>query len=197
MGCQKQKKPEKQGLFVPPPTVQTDEFIQQDRQILGEIEEKFGVSADVVLEKLADLQKPLEKFHLAFRGYNVVSLPQSSPYKIIKRLYLDKSPMGSPFFLEVRAYENENLDEVKEWTLNLLTSDFEEILGKEYPVFLGRGDRNQEQYDPSHGFSVKDRGIFVAFLEDEGTVYVLYADGPWETFEQHKEELLSVIPDRN
>jgi len=170
-----------------------DPYILQDQRILENIE----LPAEQVIAKLNEIQKPLEKFDLTFpnHGYNVISLPESSPYKIIKRLYLDQTPLGSPFYLEVRRYDKSNTTQIKEWTLSLLTSPFQEIPGKKYPAFLGRGDRNQELYDPSHGFSVADRGIFTAFIEDETTLFILYADAPWETFEPHLQTLLSVIPD--
>jgi len=196
LGCQKEKRQEKRGLTLPEPTVCTDSYIAQDQKALDEIEERFGIPAEDVLAKLDEIQKPLEKFHLNFpdRGYNVVSLPESSPYRIVKRLYLDRTPLGSPFFLEVRRYDK-NLGQAQAWTLSLLSTPFKEIPHKKYPTYLGRGNRNQDLYDPSHGFSVTDRGIFTSFIDDGAALYVLYADAPWETFEPHLVTLLNVIPD--
>ncbi len=198
VGCDREKRTPVTSLAVPSPSVQTDAFIIQDQAALKEIEAQFGLSPDTVAAKLAELQKPLEKFDLAFpeNGYNVISLPETPSYRIIKRTYLGLTPLGSPFFLEVRAYPGARLDEVRDWYMKLLTSrsDFLKIAQKKYPTYLGRGDRNRSQYDPSHGFSVEDRGIFVSFIEDDNVLYVLYADAPYETFKKHKEALVDVIP---
>ena len=212
-GCRRetQKKEERDRFPVVPPSVVesgkgpwlglqsneivVDDFVLQDQRALAEIEQKFGLSADKVIKILLDIQKPLDKFGLLFPTdrYSVLTIPDSQyEFKVVKRIYLNKTPLGSPVFLDVRKFDSK--EGVQDWHFGLIHGEFERIEGRRYPVFVGRGDHNQEQYDPSHGFSVKDRGLFLAFIEDGDKLYVLYADAPWETLEKHKNELISVVP---
>lgn len=197
--------------IVPPPIVETargpwlekqspkivvDDFILGDLKALWELEVKYGIKGGIVIEKLLDLQKPLDELDLNFpeEWYSVLCIPEiCNRFKVIKRLYFDKTPLGTPVFCDVRHCFGDP-EEVKKWHLSLLEEDFEKVDGRSFPVFLGRGDRNQEVYDPSHGFSVLDRGILLSFIETGDAFYVLYVDVPWEVFEKHRDKLLSVVP---
>jgi len=163
---------------------------------------------EMLIKEVEKVQSMIDTLQLNFpeNGYNVFNLPDQSyvttpfPFKLYKRLLLDETLYGMPFTLDVRVFEltdpEKEIDAIYHWHLNLLENPeecFVRFPSDRGVVLIGRGDRNTRHYDPSHGIATKDRGVYLAFLQSEGKFLVLYADAPWKTFKEHREDLLKIM----
>lgn len=128
--------------------------------------------------------------------YNVIFITESPEYTVkppglfhvYKRLYLDDSEMGIPFYLDVRVFQSEkvSLDEVINWHLQILDGEPEVLYQSDNRiVFKKMGCRERET---AHGFARGKRGLYADFLQSGDKLYVLYAETSLKTF--YKNETL-------
>ena len=140
---------------------------------------------DILIREYEHLEKEIAKLDLKLptNKYQVVMLPENT----YKRFYIDDTALGIPFYLDVKVHSlfgEGDIEKIKKWYWNLLKGGRESF--KPMGVgFIGHGDRNIEHFDPSHGFAVRDRGIYVSFYRLGNKMFVLYADAPWIDFEKH------------
>ncbi len=164
---------------------------------------------EIIISSLSCLQEELP-FTFPKSYYNVLSINEFAPlwcstpipFKVYKRLYLDETPLGTPFYLDVRKFpivEKSQIDEIITWHLDLFR-DPSVLIKQPVPqgvAFLGRGLRNVDK-DSSHGFAAEqgDRGLFLYFIQKEDALYLSIADAPWEIFEKHLSLFKSVLANK-
>ncbi len=159
--------------------------IVRDLERLDVVCTKAGMEPGLLITTLNRLQKQIP-FKLPDTFYSLICLPDTSPFHVYKRLYLGDTEMGMPFYLDVRVFELEEASahELIAWHLDLLEGGREELYRSENrAVYLSSGRRKR---DDAHGFEMGQRGLFVDFLEKEGRLFVLYAEGPLSTFREYQ-----------
>lgn len=173
----------------------------------------FELESEKIIQTIHRLQSPLTQLPFTFpeEYYSILNIPDASPgikstlmpYDIYKRIYLGDNALGLPFYLDVRVFsigpEDErqyHVDSILHWHLGLLEGGvkaFQRIPKKQGVLLIGKGIRNLEHFDNSHGFAVDERGVLLAFFAQENILYVLYADAPWVTFSQHKDLFFNLL----
>jgi hypothetical protein len=112
--------------------------------------------------------------------YQVLMLPKN----VYKRVYVDDTALGIPFYIDVKVYELSKKDEVIEWHWKVLKGG-KQAFENFKSGFIGRGDRDSDHYDPSHGLATRDRGVFLAFYPVGSKLFVVYSDAPWGDISKH------------
>lgn len=165
-----------------------------------------------ILQQIQTLQQPISQLGLSYpqQWYSLLNLPHTDSkhyplpidFQIHKRVYVDDNQWGMPVFLDLRVFQldqffyEERAQEVIQWHSKLLKETeafFRSYDGKNWTVLLGRGSYNKEHFDPSHGFSSEDRGIFIAYRRDADKLYLLFLDAPRDVFDKHQGTLMSII----
>lgn len=146
-----------------------------------------------LIKTLTSLQSQIP-FELPEELYNVLCICETPlewikppiPFHVYKRLYLGEMEVGLPFYLDVRVFELEGFpaEDLITWHLETLEGEPELLHQSEqrvvYKVF---GDRTREI---AHGFAKGERGLYLDCIEEDGKLFVLYAEAPVQTFKEQE-----------
>ncbi|MFN0064753.1 MAG: hypothetical protein ACKVOH_00800 [Chlamydiales bacterium] len=141
-----------------------------------------------VFDTLNDMKAEIP-FYLPKNYYSVLCIPDQpeKPFHIYRRLFLDNSALGVPFYLDICCFEMESEEDVLTWLREQLDEEalFEKRECAQGVSYIGRGEKRLDL--TTHGFARAqgERGLFFHMIKREGKIFVACAEGPWETFSKH------------
>ena len=168
---------------------------------IGEVSEE--AITHLLMEKLLAYQTKIP-FNFPKNLYNVLCINETASqipaaFHTYQRLYLGETELGLPFYLEVRVFENKDMEseDLIAWHLDILKGERQEIYSSDNrKAFICSGIRNSDRPDTTHGFGTLQgkRGLYLDFYKKEGHLFVCYAEAPLSTFCAYESLLRSLNP---